>query len=48
MRPYTPAGNRTNSLGSMVARNDGENYGKLLLYEVLELGRAVSQRKRRR
>jgi uncharacterized protein len=30
--PFTPAGGRSNMIGWMAARNDGEQYGKVLVY----------------
>jgi uncharacterized membrane protein (UPF0182 family) len=30
--PFTPSGGRSNMIGWMGARNDGENYGKVLVY----------------
>ncbi|MFP5261902.1 MAG: UPF0182 family protein [Blastocatellia bacterium] len=30
--PFTPSGGRSNMIGWMAARNDGENYGKVLVY----------------
>ena len=34
MLPFTPAGDKKNLVGWMVARNDGPNYGQLISYEV--------------
>ncbi|MFB3119786.1 MAG: UPF0182 family protein, partial [Stenotrophomonas maltophilia] len=32
--PFTPAGNKKNLVGWLIARNDGPNYGKLLSFQL--------------